>query len=86
MSARGAEVAKLGTGDGFGEIALLRDGIRTSSVTAREPVMLYALERGPFLAAITGHPQAASAAERLAAERLREHELHAAVHVRDSGP
>jgi MFS family permease len=86
VSARGRGLATLGPGDGFGEIALLRDGIRTSTVTAREPVKLYELERGPFLAAITGHPRAARAAERLASERLRAHELRAAAQARDSGP
>lgn len=66
-------VGELGPGDGFGEIALLRDGVRTSTVIAREPTTLYALARGPFLEAVTGHPDAHRAAESLAEERLMKH-------------
>jgi MFS family permease len=57
-------------GDGFGEIALLRDVPRTATVTAARDSMLLVLERGPFLAAITRSPTVAAETERIAAERL----------------
>ncbi len=66
----GIETGELVPGDGFGEIALLRDGLRTAAVTASEPVTLYALERADFLDAVTGSPHARHAAERLAGQRL----------------
>jgi putative ABC transport system ATP-binding protein len=48
-------VAKLGEGDFFGEVALLKDQPRNATVTAREPVVTYTLSKANFLAAIRGH-------------------------------
>jgi hypothetical protein len=66
----GAPVSELGPGGYFGEIALLRDMPRTATATARTPVVLYALEREDFLAAVTGHAQSEQAAEDVASARL----------------
>jgi MFS family permease len=70
VSLDGLPRRELSPGDGFGEIALLRDGLRTATVTAREPTTLYALERPAFLSAVTGSPPARHAAEALMTERL----------------
>ena len=66
----GAYVRTITPGDGFGEIALLRDGVRTATVTAASDVTLYALQRAPFLEAVTGSRQAQRAAREVVAERL----------------
>jgi MFS family permease len=52
-------------GEGFGEIALLRDIPRTATATATSPVVVIALERADFLQAVTGHEQARAASSRV---------------------
>jgi MFS family permease len=63
-------ISQLEVGDYFGEIALIRDLPRTATVTARTPVVLYALDREDFLAAVTGHAQSEQAAEEVVSSRL----------------
>ena len=56
-------------GSGFGEIALLLDVPRTATVTATTEAVLFAIDRGPFRAAVTGHPEALVAAKAEVANR-----------------
>ena len=62
---------KMGPGDGFGEIALLRATPRTATVRARDAVVLLALDRARFLEAVTGQAHSARAAADVADERSR---------------
>jgi hypothetical protein len=66
----GNPVSVQSAGDYVGEIALLRDSPRTATVTARTPMRLLALEREPFLQAVTGHPQSREAADAVVRDRL----------------
>ena len=70
VDVRGHEVRRMGPRDGFGEIALLRDLPRTATVVAVEDVTLLAIEREPFLAALTGQPRSRSIAIGLVDQRL----------------
>jgi MFS family permease len=66
----GQDVRILSPGDGFGEVALMRDVPRTATVRAEGPVRLYALRGDEFVSAVTGHATSRAAADAVIASRL----------------
>jgi MFS family permease len=74
VTRHGRELAVLGVGDGFGEIALLRDVPRTASVETLEETRLLALDRDSFLTAVTGTSGSVQAADAMVDERRRSHD------------
>jgi MFS family permease len=69
VTCEGRHLRDCGRGDYFGEIALLRDVPRTATVTATGEVELYALERGAFIDAATGHAAGREAGEEVVRRR-----------------
>lgn len=69
VTIRGAHVADLGRGDGFGELALLADVPRTATVTARTATRTLALERDSFLRAVTANDRSSAVGAQLLADR-----------------
>jgi CRP-like cAMP-binding protein len=69
----GRVVGRLGRGDCFGEIALLRDQPRTATVraSADADLRVSVLPRSAYLTAVTGYPAAAAAGDALVTSRLR---------------
>jgi MFS family permease len=63
-------IRTLGPGDGFGEIALLRDTPRTTTVCARTPLRLYSLDRFDFVSAVSGYQSSGREADALMLDRL----------------
>lgn len=70
VTVHGSARPRLGPGEGFGEIALLRGVPRTATVTATGPLRTLVLERQDFLCAVSGNPVSADHAETLARRRL----------------
>src|SRR5262249_59304799 len=69
----GVVLATLGPGDGFGEIALLLNTPRTSTVRATAPTELLALDAPQFRDLLLSYFGRASALERLSHLRLESH-------------
>lgn len=70
VQVRGQVTRTLGPGDGFGEIALVHDIPRTATVRAVTAVQLVAIDRVPFLAALTGQPRSRAIASQTATRLL----------------
>jgi hypothetical protein len=66
----GRLIRTLDSGEGFGEIALLRETSRTATVRARTPLRLYRLDRRHFRAAVAGYESSEGEAKALMLDRL----------------
>jgi len=67
----GKELRQMGTGESFGEIALLREVPRTATVIAMSRMQARTLTREEFLAAVTGNAASAEGADEVASTRLQ---------------
>ncbi len=61
---------RLGKGQYFGEIALLRDTVRTATVTAVKECQLLALDAADFRRLLEGHPELKASITAVAEKRL----------------
>lgn len=66
----GRLIRTLRSGEAFGEIALLHDILRTTTVRARTPLRLYTLDRHHFVSAVSGYESSEREADALALDRL----------------
>lgn len=60
----------LGAGDGFGEIALLRNVPRTATVRASSELRLWSVSRSAFIGAVSDHREALQLADAVVAEQM----------------
>ncbi len=74
--ADGRTVRHLSPGDGFGEIALLREIPRTATIRTTSPCTLVSLERDPFISAVTGTMPAHEAASEIADRHMDSDRWH----------
>lgn len=72
VTRNGRRVAELGSGDHFGELALLVDSPRTATVTALEPLEVVVLHRPDFIAALDRVPGLGTKLAKGLAQRLVE--------------
>jgi MFS family permease len=69
----GGHLRQIGRGDGFGEIALIRDVPRTATVTALTDALIYGLNGDLFVEAVTGNPSASRVAGLVVNDFLQQH-------------
>jgi MFS family permease len=67
----GHTISILHAGEGFGEIALIRDCHRTATVLARTSLLVRTLNRTVFVAAVAGYTASAQAADHVISGHLR---------------
>jgi CRP-like cAMP-binding protein len=65
----GAPVAKLGAGDFFGEVALIREDRRTATVTATSPMVLIVMTGSSFRSLDSSIPELRGTVSKALAER-----------------
>ena len=75
VSLRGKEIAKLGPGDHFGEVALISDRVRTASVTASTDVHCFVTSLWEFRSFVKGNADLAWRLLERLAELLQDTEL-----------
>jgi CRP-like cAMP-binding protein len=66
----GETVARLTRGEGFGEIALIRDMPRMATVLTTRETKICCLQKEPFILALTGHLPTSNAAGDIVVRRL----------------
>jgi len=74
VSIDGRDVAILGPGDFFGEMALLDQGLRVATVTAETPMEVAVLDPREFATLVEEHPGVARKIMKGLAQRLRDSE------------
>jgi len=80
-------VKTLERGECFGEIALLKDRLRTATVRASTAgaLRVSVLQRSAYLTAVTGYPASAAAGDEIVTTRLEALDAAMASHARDAG-
>jgi len=74
VSVGGQERATLGHGDYFGEVALIDDGARTATITAKSPLKCYGITSWEFRPLVEGNAGLAWKMLQMMAQRLRDAE------------
>ena len=69
VTSGGAPVAKLGAGDFFGEIALIREEHRIATVTATSPMLLIVMKGSSFRSLDSSIPELRETVSKALAER-----------------
>ena len=71
VSVHGEERASLGPGDHFGEVALIDEGARSATITAKSPLRTYGLTSWEFRPLVEGNASIAWKLLQTMAKRLR---------------